>query len=100
VPPVPYRTVTRRLRVFAQDSRRQQISAACGVLEPAGQSRPEMLPVSRRDLTALHRPGVQAGIVERDLLPVDIQSACDRWHRDILMLRGRMPSISIVTRLS
>jgi hypothetical protein len=29
VPPVPYRTVTRRLRVFAQDSWRQQISAAC-----------------------------------------------------------------------
>jgi hypothetical protein len=29
VPPVPYRTVTRRLRVFAEDSWRQQISAAC-----------------------------------------------------------------------
>jgi Transposase DDE domain len=29
VPPVPYRTVTRRLSVFAQDSWRQQISAAC-----------------------------------------------------------------------
>jgi hypothetical protein len=28
VPPVPYRTVTRRLRVFAKDSWRQQISAA------------------------------------------------------------------------
>ena len=29
MPPVPYRTVTRRLRVFAKDSWRQQISAAC-----------------------------------------------------------------------
>ena len=29
VPPVPYRTVTRRLRAFAADSWRQQISAAC-----------------------------------------------------------------------
>jgi DDE family transposase len=29
VPPVPYRTVTRRLRVFAKDSWREQISAAC-----------------------------------------------------------------------
>jgi len=29
VPPAPYRAVTRRLRVFARDSRRQQISAAC-----------------------------------------------------------------------
>jgi hypothetical protein len=29
VPPTPYRTVTRRLRVFAKDSWRQQISAAC-----------------------------------------------------------------------
>jgi Transposase DDE domain len=29
VPPAPYRTVTRRLRVFAEDSWRQQISAAC-----------------------------------------------------------------------
>jgi hypothetical protein len=27
--PVPYRTVTRRLRVFAKDTFRQQISAAC-----------------------------------------------------------------------
>jgi hypothetical protein len=51
------------------------------MLEPAGQPRPEMLPVSRRDLPALHlagvQAGVQAGIVEGDLLPVDIQSACD-----------------------
>jgi hypothetical protein len=29
VTPAPYRTVTRRLRVFAEDSWRQQISAAC-----------------------------------------------------------------------
>jgi hypothetical protein len=29
VPPAPYRTVTRRLRAFAKDSWRQQISAAC-----------------------------------------------------------------------
>jgi len=29
VPPVPYRTVTRRLRLFAKESWRQQISAAC-----------------------------------------------------------------------
>jgi len=29
VAPAPYRTVTRRLRVFAKDSWRQQISAAC-----------------------------------------------------------------------
>jgi Transposase DDE domain len=29
VPPAPYRTVTRRLQVFAKDSWRQQISAAC-----------------------------------------------------------------------
>jgi hypothetical protein len=29
VAPVPYRTVTWRLRVFAEDSWRQQISAAC-----------------------------------------------------------------------
>lgn len=27
--PDPYRTVTRRLRVLAEDSRQQQISAAC-----------------------------------------------------------------------
>jgi hypothetical protein len=29
VTPAPYRTVTRRLRAFAEDSWRQQISAAC-----------------------------------------------------------------------
>jgi hypothetical protein len=38
VTPAPYRTVTRRLRVFAEDSWRQQISAACAAhtsLRPA-----------------------------------------------------------------
>ncbi len=30
VAPPPYRTVTRRLRVFARQPWRQQISAACG----------------------------------------------------------------------
>ena len=59
-----------------------------------------MLPVRRRDLPALHRSGVEVDIVEGDLLPVDIQSAYDRWHRDLLMLRGRMPNTPIVVRLS
>jgi hypothetical protein len=36
VPPVPYRTVTRRLRVFAGDSWRQQISAACAAYARLG----------------------------------------------------------------
>jgi len=31
---VPYRTVTRRLRVFAKDSWRQQISSACAASSP------------------------------------------------------------------
>ena len=40
--------------------------------EPAGQPGPQMLPVRRGDLTALHLPGHQVHIVEGDLLPVDI----------------------------
>jgi len=60
------------------------------MLEPAGW----------RDLPAPHLAGAQVDIVESDLLPVDIQSAYDRWHRDLLMLRGRMPNTPMVVRLS
>ena len=45
-----------------------------------------MLPVGRGDLAALHLPGAGVDIVERDLLPVDIQPAYDR-HRDLLKLQ-------------
>jgi len=41
------------------------------VLEP-GQPAPEMLPVSRGDVTAFHLPGHQVQVVEGDLLPVDV----------------------------
>ena len=40
------------------------------------------------DLLAAHLPGDRVHVVGRQLLPVDIQSACDRGHRDLLMLRG------------
>jgi hypothetical protein len=43
VPRAPCRTVTRRLRVFAEGSWRQEISAACAAhagLDPASSSRP------------------------------------------------------------
>jgi hypothetical protein len=52
----------------------------------------QVLPVSRGDLTAPHLPGLGVEIVERDLLPVDIQPAYD-GHRDFLKLRrGAHPS--------
>jgi hypothetical protein len=56
-----------------------------GAAEP-GQPGPQVLPVGRGDLAALHLPGAGAGVAERDLLPVDIQPAYDR-HRDLLKLR-------------
>src|SRR5580704_8513058 len=55
-----------------------------------------MRPVRRGDLPAAHLPGDRIHVIERELLPVDIQSAYDRWHRDLLMLRGRMPNTPIV----
>jgi hypothetical protein len=56
-----------------------------------GQPGPQVLPVSRGDLPAAHLPGAGAGVVEGDLLPVDIQPAYD-GHRDLLKLRkGRTP---------
>jgi hypothetical protein len=56
-----------------------------------GQPGPQVLPVSRADLAAAHLPGHGAGVVEGDLLPVDIQPAYD-GHRDLLKLRkGRTP---------
>jgi hypothetical protein len=50
-----------------------------------GQPGPHLLPVGRGDLAAFDLPGRGAGIVESDLLPVDIQPAYDR-HRDLLTL--------------
>jgi hypothetical protein len=56
-----------------------------------GQPGPQVLPVSRGDLPALHLPAPGAGVVEGDLFPVDIQPAYD-GHRDLLKLRkGRTP---------
>ena len=47
-----------------------------------------MRPVGRGDLAALHLPGLRVQIVERELLPMDIQPAYD-GHRDLLkLLRG------------
>jgi hypothetical protein len=62
--------------------RERDVTAAA---EP-GQPGPQVLPVSRGDLAALHLPGHGAGVVEGDLLPVDIQPAYD-GHRDLLKLR-------------
>ena len=66
---------------------------------------PQVHPVSRGDLAAHYLPGHRAGIVERQLLPVDIQPAYDR-HRDLLTLRRgartpcEMPTRSSLTRVS
>ena len=45
-----------------------------------------MRPVGRGDLAALHLPGLGVQIVERDLLPMDVEPAYD-GHRDLLKLR-------------
>ena len=75
---------------------------------PAGEPRqpgPQVRPAGRGDLAALHLPGLGVQIVERELLPMDVEPAYD-GHRDLLKLRrGRkppreMPTQSIVTRLS
>jgi hypothetical protein len=69
-----------------------------------GQPGPQVLPVSRGDLPALHLPGHGVEVVEGDLSPVDIQPAYD-GHRDLLMLRGaytphaNLPTRPIVTRI-
>ena len=56
---------------------------------PAGEPRqpgPQVRPVGRGDLAALHLPGLGIEVVERELLPVDIQPAYD-GHRDLLKLQ-------------
>jgi hypothetical protein len=70
-----------------------------------GQPGPQVLPVGRADLAPAHLPGAGVEIVEGDLLPVDIQPACD-GHRDLLKLRRararapcELPTQSIVTRI-
>jgi hypothetical protein len=52
-----------------------------------GQPDPQVFPVGRADLAAGHPPGLDAGVVEGDLSPVDIQPAYD-GHRDLLKLRS------------
>jgi hypothetical protein len=75
-----------------------------------GQPFRQVLTVGRADPPAPHLPSDRIGIVERDLLPVDIQPAYDR-HRDLLKLprTPRQPAApgttwmlpaSIITRLS
>jgi len=71
-----------------------------------GQPGPQVLPVGRADLAALHLPGLGVEVVEGDLLPVDIQPAYD-GHRDLLKLRSaharapcELPTRSILPRLS
>ena len=56
---------------------------------PAGEPRQpgtQVRAVSRGDLAALHLPGRSVQVVERELLPVDIQPAYD-GHRDLLKLQ-------------
>jgi len=56
-----------------------------------GQPGPQVHPVRRADLPALHLPAHGVEVVKGDLLPVDIQPAYD-GHRDLLKLRkGRTP---------
>ena len=52
---------------------------------------PQMHPVGRGDLAALHLPGRGVQIVERELLPVDVEPAYD-GHRDLLKLQRGVPA--------
>jgi hypothetical protein len=80
---------------------RERDVAAAG--EPR-QPGPQVLPVGRGDLTALYLPSHGVEIVERQLLPVNIQPAYD-GHRDLLTLRRgarapcEMPTRSSLTRV-
>jgi hypothetical protein len=47
---------------------------------------PQVRPVGRGDLAALHLPGHRVQIVEGQLLPVDVEPAYD-GHRDLLKLQ-------------
>jgi hypothetical protein len=47
---------------------------------------PQVRPVGRGDLAALHLPARGVQIVERELLPVDVEPAYD-GHRDLLKLQ-------------
>jgi hypothetical protein len=51
-----------------------------------GQPGPQVLPADRGNLASVDLPGYGVEVVEGDLLPVDIQPACD-GHRDLLKLR-------------
>jgi hypothetical protein len=62
---------------------RERDVAAAG--EPR-QPGPQVRAVGRGDLAPLHLPGLRVQVVERELLPVDIQPAYD-GHRDLLKLQ-------------
>ena len=81
--------------------RERDVIAAGEPHQPGSQVRP----VGRGDLAALHLPRHGVQVIERELLPVDVEPAYD-GHRDLLKLQrgistpARMPTRSIVTRLS
>src|ERR1700748_1099660 len=54
--------------------------------DPVTESGPQVRPVSRGDLAALHLPGHCVQVAGRELLPVDIKPAYD-GHRDLLKLQ-------------
>jgi len=58
-----------------------------------------MHPIRWRDLPAPHLPTHRVDIVERDLLPMNVQSTYD-GHRDLLKLQGQLPNTPILVRLS
>ena len=65
-----------------QSHRERNVVTASEPCQPGAQ----MLPAGRRDLATPHLPGHSVEIVERQLLPVDIQPAYD-GRRDLLKLR-------------
>jgi hypothetical protein len=62
--------------------RERDVIAAGEPRQPA----PQMHAVGRGDLAPLHLPGRGVQVVERDLLPVNVEPAYD-GHRDLLKLR-------------
>jgi hypothetical protein len=61
----------------------------CHRVDPVETVQPigEMFPVRRSDPAALAAPGLLLDVVERQLLPMNVQPAYDR-HRDLLNLRS------------
>src|SRR5215208_4003894 len=95
----PYPRGRQRLADIPPAGAALQRKLAITVRAMLGQPHPHRFPRRRPDLAPMHQP-IVVDIVERDLLPVHVQTAYHRHQRDLLELLKNFSDAHINERLS